>query len=74
MKRLLNNKRELLPEWIELQELMNSCGEYLAVLELSDSPPDLAKFKRNALVLREKIRIFTNEKIEPIRIKMRSRE
>jgi len=69
MKRKLNKKRELLPEWLELIDIMMSTGEYLATLEDFDDRQSLIKFKRNALLIRQKMINFVKNNIEPIRLK-----
>jgi len=72
MKHKLGVKRDLLEEWLNILTEMSEAGEYLATLEYADDSPSVRKFKQKAIKLREKIRIFTIEKIDPIRIKLNS--
>lgn len=69
MKRKLNNRRDLLPEWLELIDIMMTTGEFLATLEDFDDNQSLIKFKRNALLIRQKLINFVKNNIEPIRLK-----
>jgi hypothetical protein len=71
MKRPLNIKRELLPQWMEILELMMDAGEHLAVLEEYDEKKSVADFKRKHLIIKEKILTFVKLNIEPIRLGMK---
>lgn len=69
MKRKLGVKRDLLEPWLNILTEMMEAGQLLASLEYYDDNPALKRFKRSSIELREKIRKFTLENIEPIRLK-----